>query len=246
MEKKPQWFEIWFDSPYYPILYKNRNIDEAQFFINNLLAWLQAEKGSRILDLACGRGRHANYLAQKGYSVVGIDISAKSIQTAQMRYQADNLDFYIQDMRLPFRINYFDYIFNFFTSFGYFSSLDENQAVFAAISKGLKKGGKVMIDFMNVEKVINNIVEREEKTVDGVNFYIRREIHDGKIEKHIKVDDGNKIYMFNEEVQILKPHHFYTFMHEEGFKLVKEFGDYALNPFNANQSDRYIIVAEKV
>lgn len=246
MNKTPQWFELWFDSPYYPVLYNNRNHEEARLFINNLTQWLNVPQGARVLDLACGRGRHSNYLAEKGFHVVGVDISPKSIETAMSRYNGPHLDFYIHDMRLPFRINYFDYIFNFFTSFGYFKNLNENQSVIAAIHKGLKPGGRAMIDFMNVEKVINNIVEREEKTVDNIHFYIRRQVQEGFIHKFIKVDDGKKVSIFAEEVQILKPVHFYQMLQEEGFKLVKEFGDYRLNPFDSKTSDRYIIIIEKL
>ncbi len=246
MDKAPQWFEVWFDSPYYPVLYNNRNHEEARLFINNLTQWLEIPQNARILDLACGRGRHANYLSEKGYQVVGVDISPQSIETAMSRYYSEKLDFYIHDMRLPFRINYFDYIFNFFTSFGYFKNLNENQAVISSIHKGLKKGGKAMIDFMNVEKVINNIVDREEKIIDGISFYIRRQIENGFIHKTIKVDDGKKVSFFKEEVQILKPVHFYQMLQDEGFKLVKEFGDYKLNPFDLKNSDRYIIIIEKL
>lgn len=246
MEKKPQWFETWFDSPYYPVLYKNRNTEEAAKFIDHLIAFLQMPERSLVLDLACGRGRHANYLAGKGFRVTGLDISPKSIQTAQMRYPSDLLEFYIHDMRLPFRVNYFDYVFNFFTSIGYFDHLKENQKVFSAVHKTLKPGGRFLIDFMNVEKTLANIVDREEKEIDGIRFYIRREVEDGRILKHIKVDDGHRIALFSESVQILKPHHFYAFLHEEGFNLVKEWGDYDLNPFDSRTSDRYIMLAEKV
>jgi SAM-dependent methyltransferase len=149
-------------------------------------------------------------------------------------------------MRQPFRLNYFDYIFNFFTSFGYFKQLKENQEVFAAIHKGLKPGGRAMIDFMNVEKVLNNIVDRETKEINGINFYIRRQVEEGFIKKLIKVDDGKKISLFKEEVQILKPFHFYQMIQDEGFKLIKEFGDYKLGPFDSKTSDRYILIIEKL
>ena len=247
MNDTPKWYEVWFDSPYYPILYKDRNEDEARQFTDKITEWLDIPQESKVLDLACGRGRHSNYLAQKGYNkVVGIDIAEKSINFAINQYPGDNLDFYIHDMRLPFRINYFDYVFNFFTSFGYFRNIRENQAVISSIYKGLKPGGRAIIDFMNVEKVMNNLVEREEKEVDNIHFYIRRYIQDNFIHKTIKVDDKNKISMFSEEVQILKPVHFYQMIQEEGFKLIKEFGDYQLNPFDSKTSDRYIIVIEKI
>ena len=80
---------------------------------------LQPGPVTAMLDVACGKGRHSRFLAEKGYDVTGIDLSEYSIGEA-LKYEAENLHFYRHDMRLPFWINYFDYAFNFFTSFGYF------------------------------------------------------------------------------------------------------------------------------
>lgn len=249
-EQKKQWFELWFDSPLYHILYKNRNQEEANLFIDNIVKYLEIKNGN-ILDLACGKGRHAYHLAQKGFDVIGVDLSPESIKYANTMYQLPNIEFYIQDMRLPFRINYFDYIFNLFTSFGYFDDIKENEKVFESIHSGLKKDGLVLIDFMNTEKAINNLVPRENKQIDGYEFYIRKEVRNGKIIKHIQIEKDNeekeksKIWMFREEVQALSQHHFHTFLNNTGFTLVKEFGDYHLNPFHPKVSDRYILLAKK-
>ena len=247
-EQKKQWFELWFDSPLYHILYKNRNQEEANQFIDNIVKYLETDKGN-ILDLACGKGRHAYHLAQKGFDVVGLDLSPESINYATTMYQLANVEFYVHDMRLPFRINYFDYIFNLFTSLGYFNDLKENEKVFQSIHAGLKKDGYLLIDFMNAEKVINNLVPRENKTIDGYLFYIRKEVRDGKIIKHIQaekeIDGKDRMWMFREEVQILTQEHFHTFLENTGFTLVKEFGDYQLNPFHPKLSDRYILLAKK-
>lgn len=243
-EQKKQWFELWFDSPLYHVLYKNRNQDEANHFIDDVIKHLEIDYGS-ILDLACGKGRHAYYLAEKGFDVVGLDLSKESIQYANTMYQLQNLEFYVHDMRLPFRINYFDYIFNFFTSLGYFSELKENEKVFESMHSGLKDDGHIFIDFMNAEKVVNNLVLRENKVIDDYNFYIRREISNGKIIKHIQIEKEEKMWLFKEEVQILMQHTFHTFLNNTGFTLVKEFGDYQLNPFNPKTSDRYILLAKK-
>src|SRR5687767_5587926 len=112
MEVRKPWYELWFDSPYYPVLYKERDDSEAQQFIDALLERLNILPGSRIMDLACGRGRHAAYLASNGFAVTGLDISAKSIEDAKLKYHAAHLEYYIHDMRNKFRINYYDYIFN--------------------------------------------------------------------------------------------------------------------------------------
>lgn len=243
-EQNKKWFELWFDSPLYHILYKNRNQEEANYFIDHIVSTLDIKKSS-ILDLACGKGRHAHYLAEKGFDVVGLDLSKESIHYANAAYQLPNLEFYVHDMRLPFRINYFDYIFNLFTSIGYFEDLQENEKVFESMHVGLKEGGHILIDFMNTEKVVQNLIPRENKVIDEYSFYIRKEITDGKIIKHIQVEKNEKMWLFKEEVQALMQHHFHTFLNNTGFTLVKEFGDYHLTPYHPKTSDRYILLAKK-
>ena len=102
---------------------------------------------------------------------------------------------------------------------------------------------------MNTEKAIINLVPRENKQIDGYDFYIRKEVKNGKIIKHIQIEkeekEKDKIWMFREEVQALSQHHFHTFLNNTGFTLVKEFGDYHLNPFHPKVSDRYILLAKK-
>jgi SAM-dependent methyltransferase len=244
-EQKKQWYDLWFDSPLYHILYKNRDKEEAEHFIDAVIKYLNITSGS-ILDLACGKGRHANYLAEKGLEVVGLDLSKESIHYASAAYTLSNLEFYVHDMRQPFRVNYFDYIFNFFTSIGYFDDLKENEKVFSNMHNGLKDNGYILIDFMNAEKAIKNLVPRETKIIDGYNFYIRREVENGKIIKNIKIEKDEKVWLYSEEVQALKQHHFHTFLNDTGFSLVKEFGDYRLNNFHPKTSDRYILLAKKI
>ncbi len=241
---KKQWFELWFDSPLYHILYKNRNDEEAHLFIDSILKYLDINDGT-VLDLACGKGRHAHYLAEKGLDVVGLDLSKESIQYAADTYKLPNLEFYVHDMRLPFRMNYFNYIFNFFTSLGYFNDLRDNEKVFESMHAGLKEDGYILIDFMNTEKVINNLVPRENKQIDGYTFYLRREIDSSKIIKHIQIEKGGNLWVYKEEVQALMQHHFHTFLNNTGFTLIKEFGDYRLNNYNPKTSDRYILLAKK-
>ena len=74
-----QWYASWFDTPYYHILYKDRDYTEAQGFMDNLTNYLNIPEGGKILDLACGKGRHSVYLNSLGYDVTGVDLSEKSI-----------------------------------------------------------------------------------------------------------------------------------------------------------------------
>src|SRR4051812_2242107 len=109
-----KWFQNWFNSPYYHILYNQRNDEEAEFFIDNLCAYLEPSIDCRLLDIACGRGRHSVYLNKKGYDVTGIDLSHANIKYAQ-QFENKRLHFYVHDMRYLFYINYFDIAFNLFT-----------------------------------------------------------------------------------------------------------------------------------
>jgi cyclopropane fatty-acyl-phospholipid synthase-like methyltransferase len=212
--------------------------------MDNLTNTLTIDYG-RILDLACGKGRHAHYLAEKGYDVVGVDLSKNSIEYANTMYKLPNLEFYVHDMRQPFRLNYFKYVLNLFTSIGYFEQLKDNEAVFDSVYKMLQDSGYFLIDFMNTEKVIKNLVPREKKEIDNIDFYIRRVVENGKIIKHIKVEKEKNIYIYREEVQALMPHHFHQFANQAGFTIVQEFGDYKLNKYNSKLSDRYILLLKK-
>ena len=115
------WFASWFDTPYYHILYKERDDHEAEFFMNSLTSFLKLPKKAEILDLACGKGRHAIYLNELGYDVTGIDLSAASIEFAK-KFETDKLHFAIHDMSISYPKK-FDAVFNLFTSFGYFENV---------------------------------------------------------------------------------------------------------------------------
>ena len=113
------WFVHWFNSPYYHTLYKNRDEKEAKIFIDNLVVKLHLKKDSKLIDVACGQGRHANYFHKKGMNVVGVDLSKNSIATAKQS-KKKNLQFSIHDMREVYKNNHFDIATNLFTSLGYF------------------------------------------------------------------------------------------------------------------------------
>ena len=121
------WFASWFDTPYYHILYKERNYREAQIFMDNLTHYLNLPEKAKVLDLACGKGRHAIYLNQLGFEVIGADLSENSIAEASKNSNS-SLQFQVHDMREKFD-DQFDAIFNLFTSFGYFDDLAERALV---------------------------------------------------------------------------------------------------------------------
>ena len=238
-----EWFETWFDSEYYHKLYINRDYEEAEQFITNLITNLKLDLKSNILDLACGKGRHSIFLNKIGFKTMGVDLSPKSIAFAK-KFNNTNLRFEVRDMRKSFCENQFDAIFNLFTSFGYFEST-ENIKVLKAIENMLKKNGVFVIDFMNTNKVIRNLVNEEIKFIDQINFRLKRAYENGNIVKTIDFTDKEKDFHFTEKVQALFPEDFQSLISQTNLKIDSIFGDYNLNPFDREVSDRLIIVGRK-
>lgn len=242
MPKK--WFQNWFSSPYYHILYHQRNDEEAEFFIDNLCTFLKPAENFQLLDIACGRGRHAVYLNKKGYDVTGIDLSNASIKFAK-QFENENLQFYVHDMRNTFYINYFNIAFNLFTSFGYFETENDHIKALKAFHKSLKKSGILVLDYFNSEKIMRNLAHQEVKHIDGIDFYIIKKIANGKIIKSISFEHKNKDFAFKEEVKAFTKSDFERMFEKSGFRILNHFGDYALNPFDENKSDRLIFICQK-
>ncbi len=238
------WYATWFDTPYYHLLYKNRNQMEAGNFIENLLQHLKPSKEALFLDVACGKGRHSKHIHQLGFNVHGIDLSEKSIKEASI-FNNERLHFEQHDMREVYRSNYFDYTVNLFTSFGYFDDVSDNQKAMDAMAKNLKKDGILVIDFMNAKKVCLNLVEKEMKSVDYIDFYIERKIKSGFIQKDIQFTDKGKKHHFQEKVQALTLNDFSNLLQKAGLKIIDLWGNYEKNDFDVLKSNRLIIIAQK-
>lgn len=238
-----EWFADWFDTTYYHTLYKNRDVSEAKQFIQRLIHYLPLKQNDYVLDLACGKGRHAVTLSECGFNVLGVDLSANSISDAK-QFENDSLKFAVHDMREVIPNEQFDGIFNLFTSFGYFDSIDENQRAVDSIAKMLKPNGILVIDFMNAYQVVANLVKSETKTVDGITFNIQREFDGKHIFKHIDFSADERNHSFTERVQALNLDDFISLLNAANFKILDSFGDFDLKPFEENKSDRLIIVAQ--
>ena len=241
---KLEWFEKWFDSPYYHLLYNNRDQEEAIRSINNILNHLDLKKDDFVLDLGCGKGRHAIHLSSKGFNVTGLDISNESIIHAR-QFESENLSFFVHDMRDMFRPNYFNAIFSLFTSFGYFKTKKEHEKVIRNNFKGLRKDGVFIIDFMNSYRVKNNLVSEEKVQKEGVLFHIKREIIDGYINKTISFKVADRLHSFTESVYAFSYLELTNMLENNGFKIITAAGDYNMKSFDEKSSNRLILIAIK-
>ena len=238
------WYEKWFNTKYYHILYANRDYEEAKLFINNLASHLKLKKNSKIIDVACGNGRHAVYLNLLGYDVTGIDLSKKNIESAS-KSSKKNLQFFVHDMRKLFKQNEYDLAINLFTSFGYFDEDSDNEKALFAIANNVKTEGLVVIDFMNVKKVLMNLIKSELKIINDIEFNITRTIKNNKILKSINITDGEEKLVFKEEVSIITLDKFSDYIKKAGLQIIDIFGNYHLESFNALKSERLILVCKK-
>jgi cyclopropane fatty-acyl-phospholipid synthase-like methyltransferase len=242
--QQPDWFKDWFDSPYYHILYKNRDEKEAAVFIDHLADYLGLNQTHRIWDLACGKGRHSLYLSKKGLHVTGTDLSENSIHCASQS-ENEHLEFYVHDMRTTFRLNYFTHVFNLFTSIGYFENYKDNLKVFKNVYASLKSGGIFVVDFFNADYVESHLVKSDLKVVEGISFYINKTIQDGHVMKTITFSDKGQDYKYCEKVSLLSLKDFTSFSEASGFRIKATFGDYKFSPFDKTNSERLILILEK-
>ncbi|WP_053992636.1 bifunctional 2-polyprenyl-6-hydroxyphenol methylase/3-demethylubiquinol 3-O-methyltransferase UbiG [Mangrovimonas sp. TPBH4] len=235
-----QWYKSWFDTPFYHILYKDRNQHEAQRFMDNLSKYLNLTPDSKILDLACGRGRHSKYLNSLGYDVTGVDLSENSIAHAK-QFETEKLHFKVHDMCSPCEEE-FDAVLNLFTSFGYFDNDENNLATIKAIKHNLNTYGLGVIDFMNKDFVVSNLVPEETKTMEGIDFHLKRYLKDGYVFKDISFSYEGQEYKFQERVKALSLEDFESLFEKADVYLLDVFGDYNLRKFYKASSERLIMI----
>lgn len=241
-----EWFERSFREDYV-LVYRHRDDSAADGEIANLLERLPVKDTGRVLDLCCGSGRHSRALARRGYEVVGVDLSPVLLQLAEEQNTYPQLSFARCDMRdIPFHEE-FDIVVNLFTSFGYFSTDEENANVIRNMAQALKTKGEVVIDFLNAAYVIDNLVPHSTKEVSGMLIKEERWVQDGFVKKRILISDESskepREYM--EQVRLFSAEQMIAMLTEAGFGKIQVFGNYLFEEYVAHESPRMIFYAVK-
>jgi len=237
------WYKEWFNSPYYHLLYRHRDNEEAKIFLNNLQKALHFLPTYHILDLACGRGRHSIYLNSLGFEVTGVDLSEANIRYAS-QFQNNRLHFAIHDMKEVYKPQAFDVVLNLFTSFGYFRNDEENQQVISSVCTMLKPGGIFVLDYLNVSPI--QLDERiKEIEMDDMVFRIRKFAENDRIIKEIEVIDGKNRHFYYEKVKYYTAETLCKMIEKESMKILHMYGNYQLSTFDPSVSERVIIVSAK-
>tara|TARA_B100000767_G_scaffold247624_1_gene248008 strand:+ start:2433 stop:3167 length:735 start_codon:yes stop_codon:yes gene_type:complete len=235
-------YNNWFDSKYYHILYKNRNHEEARKFINKIIEHLNLKPKSKVLDAGCGKGRHSIEIEKLGHIVTGIDLSKNSIKFAK-QFENSNLNFLVHDISKPLNIE-FNLVLNLFTSFGYYEK-DKDLEILLSLEKNLDKNGTGVIDFFNIKNVKDNLVKKEQTTIENIKFKIKRKINKFSVIKEISFEDNSIDYKFKESVNTLSLLDFKNYFNQTNLEIIEIFGDYDLNNFNEIKSPRLIILFKK-
>ncbi|MEL6445846.1 MAG: class I SAM-dependent methyltransferase [Bacteroidota bacterium] len=254
------WYEAWFDSDAYEVVYQNRNLADARRLLDLIERVAAPAPDAALLDVACGRGRHARLLAQRGYDVTGLDLSENAIATARKRAKQEGLServrFMVGDMRLPHFQQRFDGVVNLFTSFGYFADEADHARAVSAMAQALKPGGFLVQDFLNASYVRQHLVPRDVRTLDSIDVTQERWIAEDapggpRVEKRITLccfefDEAEGIaaedHVFTESVRLLTRDDIAALYDAAGLTLLDTYGTYDGDP-HTPESPRLILHA---
>ena len=238
------WFREWFGREYLAV-YPHRDRQEARRAVRLLDSVAALGSGARVLDLACGAGRHLAELGRANRWAAGLDLSAPMLEAA--RSAAPDAALARGDMRrIPFASGVFDGVTSYFTSFGYFDDEAEDRAVLGEVRRVLAVDGVFLLDFLNAAYVRANLRSEDRMTVAGRTVTLRRRLVDrGRVvEKRIAIATGGKAAKreFVERVRLHRPDDLETMLQDAGLVPRVRFGGYDQAPFQP-ESPRCIVLA---
>ncbi len=161
MSSDPEWPVAFFDDDYLKIYLPQLTEERTRQELDFIESGLALSRGAPVLDLACGIGRHAIGMALRGYEVTGVDFYPRYLEIAAERAQAASatVKWMMGDMRALHFERAFDGVYSYFTSFGYYSDV-ENEKVLANIARALRPGGRFLIEMANRDWILTHPQQR--------------------------------------------------------------------------------------
>jgi SAM-dependent methyltransferase len=234
-----EWFEEWFGEDYLR-LYPHRDDADAERAVGLIKRTLPFEPGWRVLDVACGAGRHTRAFVEAGARCTGLDLSALLLRLAR---QVTDAPLVRADMRqLPIRPSSMDLTVNLFTSFGYFEDDSEHTGALQEMISTVRTGGWFVIDFLNPEAVRRNLVPEERVELEGATVEVSRSVSpDGRyVCKRIRAPKGKH---YTERVRLFEPNQMSTMLESGGVNVRFRYGDYDAGPLDS-MSPRTILMGQ--
>ncbi len=245
------WFKSVFTEEYLRTL--PPNIDEVtDRDVDFIEQSLSLQEGSRILDLACGFGRHALTLAPNGYEIVGLDISMPLLQRGLAEAQRRNLSikFVHGDMRSMNFNQIFDGCYLWQTSFGYFDD-PTNFQVLQGVKRALKPGGRFLLDVANRDYLIREMPARSWWEGRECIFLEEVDLDHTTSVLHTKrsfiYEDGSPPLEQNSYVRVYSMHELVHLLRSAGFRVLEVSGElHHRGRFLGPNSPRIVVLAEKL
>jgi len=220
--------------------YKESEAEKQVEFIEQTIP---LKHGNKILDLACGYGRHSIILARKGYCVTGYDLSADYITEAK-KAEA-NVDFQQVDMLQLDLSEKFDVILSLSTSLAFYDD-EVNKDIFCRIYKALKDKGTFVFDQGNIFCFANKKISKSEKLSDGRTHHYELDFDATKcvLRRRSILEDEQGRQEAGWDIRYYTLPELRILMKEIGFNIVEVFGDYDSSAYSVD-SKRLIAILHK-
>jgi SAM-dependent methyltransferase len=242
-----EWFEEWFNSKEYLDVYQHRNESDAKLLFELIIKNVQIPIYGKVLDLACGPGRHSILFARKGFDVTGIDLSDNLLKVAESSAKKEKLkiEFIKADLRNIQLDTKFDLVVNLFTSFGFFEKDEDNFSIFKIASALLNAGGYFVFDFLNSTFIENNLIRESREDKSNEIIVQKRRIEGDRVIKDIIIQYNGNVKTYYESVKLYRWGELCKAIDENGLAIKKTFGDFTGSDFKEATSPRMIIIAQK-
>lgn len=241
------WYKDWFNSEYYLKVYSHRDEEEAERLAELIINNIQLKNGSRILDMACGSGRHSIAFAKRGYNVTAVDLSENLLKDARKNSSSAGVQikFFLTDIREFDSAEKYDLALNLFTSIGYFDEDEENFAVIEKAYGLLNNGGFFILDYFNRDFLVNNLVPITVLSINGVKITQSRSIEGKRVVKNITIAKNGNVSKFYESVRLYSFDELDEVLKKTGFRINKILGDFNGSSFDKSNSARLIFITQK-
>ena len=253
MPEKPdkEWFTEWFYHPLYLRVYSHRDEAEARTCLETIIHKTGLENLTpsdvRVMDIACGAGRHALEFARLGFTTRANDLSPFLLECTRSQAARENISIECtrQDMRHISVENTYDLVVQLFSSFGYFKTKKEDLQVLRNVHRALKKDGRYILDLINPVYLKKNLNPSSSRTIDDLIVSEQRRIEADRVIKQITIRSPDDSVTFEESVRLYRIEIIGDMLASAGFEIKEIFGDYEGLAFDEQTSPRLLLFARK-